>query len=135
VADGRGKSPGSRKGQIKKGEVRNPSGRPKGQKDLAQALRDEIGDPVELAKYAVRCWRGTENGVNTHAQRWEAFCWIKDNAYGKAPLEISLSMRDNQVTMNVPDLSHLTDEDLLKIQEADRVVVAAAQLTTNVIDV
>lgn len=128
MGDMRGKSPGSAVTQFKKGVVSNPTGRPKGHKALAQALRDEIGKegPLELARYAIRVWRGEDPGVTTHAQRWEAFCWIKDNSYGKAPLEINLNNGPETVKIVVPDMRSLTDEDLRLIQQAEHVALKAS---------
>lgn len=130
---GTGNAPGSRLTQFKKGQVNNPAGRPKGHKALAKALRDELKDegPVALAQYAFRVWRGEEPGVTTHAQRWEAFCWIKDNAYGKTPLEINLNNGPETVNILVPDMSSLTDDELRMIQEAESIALRAA----NAIDV
>lgn len=126
---GTGNGPGSRRTQIRPGQVLNPSGRPKGQKALATAIQEKLGEKgaMEFVEFAFRVWRGEEVGFTSSAQRWEAMTWLKDNVYGKAPLEINLNMGEEQIVINVPDMSKLTDEDLKLIRDAHAIAVSATE--------
>ena len=65
--------------QFKPGQSGNPSGKPK---SFARKIREQTKDGEELVEYALGVWR---NQKLTLRDRWPAFVWLTEYAYGKAP--------------------------------------------------
>lgn len=63
--------------QFKPGNNANPGGRPKG---FARLIREQTNNGADLVAYALEVW---QNGKER--ERWEAFQWLSDRGFGKAP--------------------------------------------------
>lgn len=72
------------------GKSGNPTGRPKGFKGVAAAIMRETGDGDELIRYALETFRNTA-GNKSHAERWEAMCWLADRGIGKPVAMVELA--------------------------------------------
>jgi hypothetical protein len=63
----------------KPGQSGNPRGRPKG---FASKIREQTRNGEELVEFALEVWR---DASKTLKERWPAFVWLSEYAYGKAP--------------------------------------------------
>ena len=123
---------GSELTQFKKGQIANPDGRPKGFKGLAKDIRKKAnGDNSIFIEWAWSVWQGTcEDMLVTSRQRWEAFLWLTDRVYGKAPAVIELHTEEVVVTMAT--LDEYTDDELDQLR---RTVLLLDKEKKDVIDV
>jgi hypothetical protein len=64
---------------FKPGQSGNPLGRPKG---FARVIREQTRNGEELVEFALEVWRDTSKSLK---DRWPAFVWLTEYAYGKAP--------------------------------------------------
>ncbi len=111
---------GSEVTQFKKGCVGNPAGRPRGFKGLAKKIQVNTRDGDEMLEFALSVFRGTHDAQTTFGQRWEAFQWLSDRGYGKAPQVIEVH-HDEPVQSDV-DMTKVSDEDLELLESAARVL-------------
>lgn len=98
----------------------NPAGRPRGFKGLARKIQIESKDGAEFTKFAFEVFRGTHDAQTTFGQRWEAFLWLSDRGYGKAPQVIEVHHED-PVQSDV-DMSEFNNEQLELLEEAARLL-------------
>lgn len=104
-------------------------GRPKGFKGLAKKIQRETEGGDELLEFALAVFRGGgpegsgfEHLGKKFSERWDAFVWLSDRGYGKAPLVIEAHHEGEVATAIVPDLSEFSDEELEAMDAAAAVV-------------
>jgi len=87
---------------IKKGEVRNPGGRPKG---LERIIREQTKDGSEIVKVFLSVFNGEvqpDGNLPSTKDRMQAAEWLTERGYGKVKDQVELSGDAvNPVTMLV----------------------------------
>jgi len=87
---------------IKKGEVRNPGGRPKG---LERIIREQTKDGSEIVRVFLSVFNGEvqpDGNLPSTKDRMQAAEWLTERGYGKVKDQVELSGDSvNPVTMLV----------------------------------
>jgi len=87
---------------IKKGEVRNPGGRPKG---LERIIREQTKDGSEIVRVFLSVFNGEvqpDGDLPSAKDRMQAAEWLTERGYGKVKDQVELSGDSvNPVTMLV----------------------------------
>lgn len=96
-------SPAQLASRFAPGQSGNPSGRPKGFRGVAARILRETGDGEELVSFALDTLRNT-TGQRSHAERWEALCWLADRGIGRpvAMVELAAQLTSGDATDTAP---------------------------------
>jgi hypothetical protein len=106
---------------FRPGKSGNPKGRPAGFKGLAKKVRAATSDGDELVDFAMSVFRGEHEACISFAHRMEAWKWLADRGWGKAPVHVEINAQSD-AALTGPDLSQLTDEQLDILDKAGRVL-------------
>lgn len=104
------------------GKSGNPMGRPAGFKGLARKIRAATDDGDVLVAFALTVFDGTHKALGHNiAARMEAFKWLSDRGWGKAPQLVEVH-NASDTALAPPDLSQCTDEELEVMSRAAALV-------------
>lgn len=97
------------------GKSGNPRGRSKDFKYALLKIKQESDNGLELIEFAFSVFRGEHPDATNFKYRMEAFNWLSDRLFGKAPQVIELSLEEEG---DLPDVSNLSDSELEALERA-----------------